>query len=442
MTIVYVAADNDHGNELWISDNNFENRRLLKDITPGFASSDPTDLTSLPDGRVMFVANDQIHGRELWVTDGTAAGTRMLRDIGTGDGTYGPEHLTALANGRVVFTADDGVHGRELWISDGTTEGTKLLSDITGGSASSTFGEFRDLGNGRLLFSVDDGTGMQQWATDGTAEGTVKLGLLFTNSPNDDVMDYVVRYDGEGHAFFESQPIFENAELISLDGWITDGTVEGTARVPATSGRTSAYYNIGGEDDLWIFKTFEGTGVGRPPQYLSVFDGGTQSHVLPGPIAPAEVTSSMAVLDNERLVFAGGVGDLWVTDGTADGTYAIATDVGSGPSMQFLALGNGKALFSTIFYNRADLWMTDGTAEGTFQVAPAASWTPHGLPREATLLDDGSVLFAAPTSDGNPGGVWRVHPWAGGLELVEDVHRWATTEDLEVARLGNDVWGS
>jgi hypothetical protein len=52
------------------------------------------------------------------------------------------------------------------------------------------------------------------------------------------------------------------------------------------------------------------------------------------------------------------------------------------------------------------------------------------------------VLFAAPTSDGNPGAVWRVNPWAGGLELVEDVHRWATTEDLKVARLGNDIWGS
>src|SRR4051812_13972253 len=102
MTIVYVAADSDHGNELWISDDNFENHRLLRDITPGLASSDPADLTTLPDGRVMFVANDQIHGRELWVTDGTAAGTRMLRDIGTGDGTYGPEHLTALADGQVV----------------------------------------------------------------------------------------------------------------------------------------------------------------------------------------------------------------------------------------------------------------------------------------------------------------------------------------------------
>jgi ELWxxDGT repeat protein len=443
MTIVYVAADNDQGNELWISDDNFENRRLLKDISVGLVSSDPTNLTSLPDGRVLFVATDQVHGRELWVTDGTEAGTRILRDIGTGDGTYGPEQLTALADGRVIFTADDGVHGRELWLTDGTTQGTKLLSDITAGDAGSSFGEFRDLGNGRLLFSANDGTGMQQWATDGTAEGTVKLGLLFTNTPTDYVMDYVVRYDGEGHAFFEGTPVYENGQLISRDGWSTDGTIEGTVKVPSTFGLTGAFYNIGGEDDHWIFKNFEGSGGsgGRPLLYLSVFDGETQSHVLPGPIGGTGETSSMGALDGERVVFTAGARNLWVSDGTTDGTYEIAKNVADGSSVQFLSLGNGKALFSTVYYDSADLWMTDGTTEGTVQLAPLASWTPHGLPTELTLLEEGSALFAAPTSDGNPEAVWRVNFWEGGLERIEDVQHWTGTQTFEAAKLGDDIWG-
>ncbi|ONG56067.1 hypothetical protein BKE38_06985 [Pseudoroseomonas deserti] len=439
MAIVYVAADDERGNELWVADGDFSNCRLLKDISAGFASSDPTNLTALPDGRVLFVATDQIHGRELWITDGTGAGTRMLRDIGTGDGTEGPENLTALPDGRVVFTADDGVHGRELWVTDGTAGGTVLLADVTAGEDGTDFRGFHDLGNGRILFS-DAYYGASQWATDGTPEGTVELGSLMSYPPEDGIMNLSVRYDGEGRAWFPGQRIFENTVEVAHLSWTTDGTLEGTYRVDAPEAPSSSFYRVG---DQWISKYFlyEDGPRGAPTQYIGVTGETGSTLLLPEAIGGSGSSHRMAQLDDERVVMPMYGNDLWVSDGTLEGTYAIAEDIlKSEWQLDFLSLGNGKVLFSVTDFEGADLWVTDGSAAGTFQIAPYARWTPQALPATATLLDDGSVLFAAATGDGNSEAVWRVNFWEGGLERVEGVQHWTGDAIFEVARLESDLW--
>ena len=68
------------------------------DIMPGIWGSYPHDFSAA--GQTLFFAADNGHGDELYVSDGTAAGTKMVRDIKPGLGGSDP---------RKVGTTDGGV---------------------------------------------------------------------------------------------------------------------------------------------------------------------------------------------------------------------------------------------------------------------------------------------------------------------------------------------
>src|SRR4030095_6725597 len=89
--------------------------QLIKDITPGPANSDITELTPVGDV-VLFIAPDGANGFQLWRTDGTEPGTYVVKVINPGiTGMY--TYITSLVNvnGTLFFLADDGTHGVELW---------------------------------------------------------------------------------------------------------------------------------------------------------------------------------------------------------------------------------------------------------------------------------------------------------------------------------------
>ena len=92
--------------------------------------------------------------------------------------------------------------------------------------------------------------------------------------------------------------------------------------------------------------------------------------------------------------------ELWVTDGTADGTRLLADihpgATGSNPR-EFFRLDDERVLFGADHpeYNY-ELWITDGTEAGTGLVSnhfPAGS----GGPRAGTVLTPGTALYAAYT---------------------------------------------
>jgi len=65
-------------------------------------------------GAIVFPARTERHGIELWRTDGTSTGTRLLIDLSPGPASSDPLQLL-LAGDQLYFTADDSIHGRELW---------------------------------------------------------------------------------------------------------------------------------------------------------------------------------------------------------------------------------------------------------------------------------------------------------------------------------------
>src|SRR4051794_16952004 len=152
-TLVFTARDGTNGRELWTSDGTAKGTKLIKDIAPGHADSDPQYLTVFG-GAVYFGA-----AGGLWKSDGTAAGTVQVRAVG---GT--PRDLTDV-NGTLFFCA-----GGALWKSDGTPSGT---TQVVSGSVA---GDPQALAavNGTLFFyAVGTGSGRELWKSDGTTSGTV-----------------------------------------------------------------------------------------------------------------------------------------------------------------------------------------------------------------------------------------------------------------------------
>lgn len=170
--LVLWAYDESNGYELWATDGTPGAESLLADINPGpLPGIYPNGLHNwaVSGGRGFFQANSAATGVELWVTDGTPTGTRLLRDIAPGPASSEPWYVTPLPNGDVVFTAWSPGSGYELWRSDGTPSGTWLVADVAPGTESSFPGEPTVFGDW-VVFGAWSPVGREPFAYDWTGE--------------------------------------------------------------------------------------------------------------------------------------------------------------------------------------------------------------------------------------------------------------------------------
>jgi ELWxxDGT repeat protein len=386
---VFPANDQTNGCELWFTDGTANGTMLLKDIRTGADGSQPNGFTALSDGRLVFQAQDATNGQELWITDGTVTGTTLLKDIDTGtSGGYpnssSPVNFTALPDGRLVFKAFDNIYGAELWVTDGTVNGTTLVKDInpntiSGSPYGSNPGQFAALPDGRLVFQAEDGTnGNELWVTDGTANGTTLIkdiapGSIY-GSPYSSSPSYFTALP-DGRLVFQAYDFASGQEL-----WITDGTANGTTLVK----------------DIWA-----GASGGYPSSS--------------GPL-------NFTALPDGRIVFTANNGmigtELWITDGTANGTTLIK-DIAAGSDYSNpwnLTLINGLIYFHAqeSLFGR-EVWVTDGTSSGTRLTANISSAGSAIAWNEGTqFLEFGdSILLRA--TDGILGDeLWTITPNTGG----------------------------
>ncbi|MCC6154153.1 MAG: protein kinase [Candidatus Hydrogenedentes bacterium] len=213
--LLFNHFDDQHGAELWIADAATNEVRMLKDITPGSISSNPTSGCVFGN-QLFFQATVPDTGEELWITDGTEAGTRLVRDICPG--AMGSKPNTIMpGDGYVAIRANDGTNGRELWISDGTTEGTKLLTDLLHGPDGSN--PYNNIPNGKyILFSGDNGIdGEELWlATHNPEEWTVQMVKSIAIGPTSSEPYDLVWVDNT-HAYFVATDPAIGRELFLVD---------------------------------------------------------------------------------------------------------------------------------------------------------------------------------------------------------------------------------
>ncbi|MGN6601407.1 MAG: T9SS type A sorting domain-containing protein [Ginsengibacter sp.] len=421
------------GKEIFITDGTAAGTKLIKDINPGTANSQPIATTmAVLNNNVYFAAVTSTLGCELWKTDGTAANTTNVKDIvsGTGSG-IDTTAFSLVSNGtNLLFDGHTATEGNELWISGGTSATTSLLKDINSGATSSSPRGFFPLGS-NALFTVTsaDGLTTQVWRTNGTAGGTIMLisnitpafGIItnstFTLFHNFGSRAYCLINDGThtGDAFWSTDgtdatsthttfiktlsntfgfasflivdavnlsskfifPYSDGSTIFSL--YESDGTSSGTKSfhdfpVNVNGNVPEIYLNTGGGLYNGYFY-FTASDVDGNELYKS--DGSTIQLVQDiNPGSNDGITSNQSYLfTSSYLFFAADNGtngdELWKTDGTTTSmVYDIFPNHHNGDPALFF-VNNGHLFFGATDASPADSSLTDlFVVDGTFSTTP------------------------------------------------------------------------
>ncbi len=411
----FVADDDIHGAELWVTDGTPEGTSLLKDIYPGFNSSDPAYLTSF-NGNLFFVANSLQYGTEVWKSDGTTAGTVLLQDILPGDANGSDPHALTVFNNELYFGAfsSDGFN-TSVYKSDGTSAGTVLLKDMG-------FGRIADIevAGDYLYYAFGSNGNEKLWRTDGTLGGTAEVTV--------DAYFYLKNLTAVGNQLFVTTSAEQNVDvrLYSLTGtnapsllkefttpasgtdelanltavgnkaffsiqknhdqkvdelWWSDGTVSGTVLVKSFSWDNSAMKNFFAFNGSLYFQN--GSSQSDAWWKSDGSDGGT---VVVSPVRLGYPSSGNFIpVVSDGKIYMSGDGELWISDGTASGTkeyYNINQSFSSSPSS--LTDVNGLLYFAA----------NDGYGNAIWNIEPSAEIDVLN-PSQSSVLSGGGLTFEA-----------------------------------------------
>jgi ELWxxDGT repeat protein len=422
--------------ELWSSDGTAGGTRPVKDIAAGERfSSNPFLLTPAGD-RMFFVADDvEFSGFEPWVTDGSEAGTRLLRDINRSPYGSGPTRLTRVGDKVFLFTPD-APHGG-VWVTDGSAAGTRLLrSDLF---PADPFLPGRNLVadvNGTFFFvAFASGERPVLWKSDGTPEGTVRVGgdlynvsrltpagnrLFFTAIDPGGAYSELWDIDRAGGP---PRPLVDRPEAIlrtdvlwmtpvgdvvyfpamtpdhGEELWRSDGTRAGTYEVtdlrpvPNASSQPRALADVGG---TLMFIAMDPDGLGL---YRSGGAAATTTLVKRLDDRNADLYAWYnSAVSGGVMYFGAPYGGVWRSDGTAGGTFLIKDDgeFGTAPTTApggYAVARDGRVYFTSSAPFGIGVWVSDGTRAGTRELLqPHANGAP---PHDFAASPAGGVYFNA-----------------------------------------------
>jgi ELWxxDGT repeat protein len=376
-TVLFIA-DGGGAQMLWRSDGT--SASPVVPLTGGDAVfSQPDDPFGGPaaSGHAFFSVG-AAGGFALWATDGTAAGTGPVVAGTTAPLGSDPAPLAVSAQ-TLLFAADDELapEHRRLYLQrrgEPLAGGVRLPEYVR-----PTAGAIDDA-RGLALFVGSSGDyGSQLWTTDGTAAGTVQLtafGVLsvFTSVSTPDALTGDKYYDDCEDAVEPPQRSgdrwFFFADLCSgrRELWATDGSLADTHRSGLLPDEARSPVLVG--NAVFFVAPMPGTdGTEEPQLFRQPLAGGQAAQLtqreggLPGffPWLSAPTLGSLFF-----TVTNGDANELWVSDGSAAGTGAVAIASDGSPleDVRSVAAGSDFALV----------------------------WTaPPGLPEDAE-----SILFAIP----------------------------------------------
>ena len=428
-----ATGSTSNGRELWRYTNG--SSYMVKDISPGSSSSSPFGFSNLGN-QVVFTANNPSTGYELYLTDGSPAGTVQIKDIQSGPEGGLPYWLTPISRNKVLFSCSDGdqQHGTELWETDGTATGTQLFRDLspqfTTKSASPR--ELTSVNGKTLLFAADDGHhGIELWKTD--ASGTSMVIDLNRGTKGSNPSGFYPFWNGS-----KTITLFQaNNGNIGTELWKTDGTLAGTqlvmdTRVGAQSSNPTQMILCGDQVLFTANNGVHGTELwgtnGRTTGMVKDLRAGS------GSSDPQSLT-----LSNGRVFFSANTTssgrELYVTDGTLAGT-ALVKDINPGTSNS-----SPSNLVSFSYYHDVDrivftasdglygteLWVSDGTATGTYLLDDTYPGPGSGSPGQLTV-GDGHLYFVSNNGvDGRE--LWHSDLTRFGTEMLRDINAGGSSSD-------------
>ncbi|KAF2511446.1 T9SS type A sorting domain-containing protein [Flavobacterium zhairuonense] len=375
--LLYFTAYDEHGTELWKSDGTEAGTSLVKDIKPNNTDeyNGPTELIGWK-GKLYFNASNEFNGSELWTSDGTEAGTHMVKDINP-KGNASPSNLF-IFNNALYFIADDGVNGFELWISDGTESGTKMVKNISPNSSGLTFGnQFLILNNNFYFFANNTFNNYELWKSDGTESGTQMVKDI--NASNNSITTILKGVSLDNLIIFEVNDGINGSEI-----WKSDGTESGTMMVKNIN--NTATSSISYDNKFVVFN------------------------------------NEAYFLANDNVNGT----EIWKTNGTASGTILLK-DISEGPSSVWIEKihvdkANNKLLFysTSTNYPEKKLWVSDGTATGTFKLSDVQASNISGIEQSFVSVNNKTYLTGQTEKEGNE--LWSTDGTKSGTSFFADLN--------------------
>jgi len=339
-------------------------------------STVPGPLWSTLGSSILFL---NLFVNTVWAFDGS---TLAPLQVAAGQPTNGSDctKANALSGGYLYFGADDGIHGCELWKTDGTSAGTALVADVTPGLEAGAMQYFDSMASaGGFVYFTTSQPVHGLWRSDGAGNTPAAVSNAFVtwmapvgNSLYFSTGSDIWRVDPASPAPVNVYSGSANGYTgLNLDGAASDGiylagyTTTGT-RLLRFDTTTSA------ATDLGLFNNVSGFTLGRVYVYLAQQQNGYE---------------------------------VWRSDGTAAGTYALVT------STQF----SGAALAAVgdrgFFYINGILYRTDGTPAGTTPITALAQ-QPY------VFGADSQTLWFAGMVSSSDQGVYRIGRFDASLEKV------------------------
>lgn len=218
---------------------------------------------------------------------------------------------------------------------------------------------------------------------------------------------------------------------------MTDGTPKGTRKlIGGPGGECNAVYSAGDR----AFIAYAGPTGGNEPW---VTDGTVEGTVSLGDLDPGDGSSYPSDFTpcGTKTCFAASANGrgLFVTDGTAAGTHRLDLSAVGNPGPSRLVQSGALAFFvGYLASTGSELWVTDGTVEGTRFVKDIHPGSESGAPGELVALGD-RILFRA--EDGAAGQeLWTSDGTSEGTVMVKDLYPGARAGYPEyLTRLGTRI---
>lgn len=309
--------------------------RIKLDTLSDIANNSQLINFAVADNNLLFyeIANGTTGKYEIWRSDGTSSGTFLIHS-----GLGIPYYIVTLGN--IVFFVGKDNFGSELWKSDGTLGGTQIVKDISNGIFDSNPYNLFVYDKNTLLFAANDGSGLLSslWKTNGTASGTVKISSV---AP---AKSYTLKELQELYCFV--------GKTLFFDGYTESEGYE-----------------------LWKLSS-----LASSPVLVKNLNPNSSS-------VPKKLTNAKGTLFFTADDGVNGV-ELWSSKGTISNTV-ISKNITLGNQstyFTFMCGANNKCFFT---YNN-NLWVSDGTENGTKIVLDEGI---TNVSRIAHLIANGNKIF-------------------------------------------------
>ena len=252
---------------------------------------------------------------------------------------------------------------------------TELVTDLRTDTLGTTLQAFTTLGGLNYFFATrqnDPSAPPTLWKSDGTSAGTTPVTAVASDAS---IWAPLRMTPALGRLFFSNYD-----PEIGQEPWVSDGTPAGTHLLKDVYDPPRDGFNIYSSGPL-EFTEYNG---------LVYFTARTEAGV-----------------------------DLWVTDGTAEGTRRFADLMpGGDDEVRTLAVSNGLLFFTARDAAGTGLWRTDGTTAGTVKLLRTA-----GVGNEITGVGPATYFVAVRPESTLVGGVWKTDGTPAGTVLVREFPR-------------------